>query len=703
MRIRDHRVDEEIVTRVAADIGGTFTDIAAITKNGKLLTWKIPSTPPSFADAVSSGITELFEDKKLSLNHINEVLHGCTVATNAILEQKGAKTALITTKGFRDVLEIQRIRVPKLYDPLYEKPLPLVPRNLRFEIDERLDAKGNVLKAPNLKQLDTIIEKIRAEKIESLAICFLHSFINPAHEELVGRIVKESLPDCFVSLSTNILPQKREYERTSTTVINAYVGPPVRDYLGEMIRQLTTKGITERLMVMQSSGGILDAESCLEKPAHIVECGPAAGVIGAEYIARAAGFKNVLTLDMGGTTAKASIIEGGVFSLADEYEVGGGMSSSSALVGKGGYALKLPVIDIAEVGAGGGSLAWLDGAGSLKIGPESAGANPGPACYSQGNENPTVTDANLVLGYLNPEALAAGTVPINKKLAEQAIQKNIAKPMKLGLMETAYGIHSVANAAMMRAVRAVTTYRGRDPRDFTLFAFGGAGGLHAVDLARVLRIKEVVVPLAAGVFSAVGLLYSNLEVNETAPLLTLIESVPLDIAEQAYGNLENKITKIIGGDKSEIEFTRFADVRFKGQAYEITVSFENDNVLTRKEFDKLANRFEKQHLDRYGHAFSGEFPVELVNLRLVGTKKRKTSAIKQNTEKLEKVENSREVYFGPNIGSTNARVITRSYLSEVAEEGPIIIEEYEGTVVVPPDCTVRVDKQGNVIIKLPEI
>ena len=703
MSIRDHRVDEEIVTRVAADIGGTFTDIAAITNNGKLLTWKIPSTPPSFADAVSSGIIELFEDKKLSLTHINEVLHGCTVATNAILEQKGAKTALITTKGFRDVLEIQRIRVPKLYDPLYEKPLPLVPRNLRFEIDERLDAKGNVLKAPNLKQLDKIIEKIKAEKIESVAICFLHSFINPAHEELVGRVVKESLPDCFVSLSTNILPQKREYERTSTTVINAYVGPPVRDYLGEMIQQLTTKGITERLMVMQSSGGILDAKSCLEKPAHIVECGPAAGVIGAEYIARNAGFKNVLTLDMGGTTAKASIIEGGSFSLADEYEVGGGMSSSSALVGKGGYALKLPVIDIAEVGAGGGSLAWLDGAGSLKIGPESAGANPGPACYSQGNENPTVTDANLVLGYLNPEALAAGTVPINKKLAEQAIQKYIAKPMKLDLMETAYGIHSVANAAMMRAVRAVTTYRGRDPRDFTLFAFGGAGGLHAVDLARVLRVKEVVVPVAAGVFSAVGLLYSNLEVNETAPLLTLIESVPLDIAERAYGNLENKITKIIGGDKSEIEFTRFADVRFRGQAYEITVSFENNNELTSQEFDKLADRFEKQHLDRYGHAFSGEFPVELVNLRLIGTKKRKTSAIKQNTEKLKKIESSREVYFGPNIGNHNARVITRSYLNDVAEEGPIIIEEYEGTVVVPPDCTVRVDKQGNVIIKLPEI
>ena len=700
MTLIERTPSNTVVTRVAADIGGTFTDIAAITNNGELITWKVPSTPPNFADAVSGGIKDLFEKKLISLFNIQEVLHGCTVATNAILEQKGAKTALITTKGFRDVLEIQRIRVPKLYDPLYEKPLPLVPRDLRFEINERLDAKGNILIAPDLKQLDTIIEKIKSERVESIAICFLHSFVNPKHEELVGKIVTEALPDCFVSLSANILPQKREYERTSTTVINAYVGPPVRDYLGAMMEQLRTAEISDRLMVMQSSGGILDAESCLEKPAHIVECGPAAGVVGAYHIARSAGFKNVLTLDMGGTTAKASIIEGGTFSLADEYEVGGGMSSSSALVGKGGYALKLPVIDIAEVGAGGGSLAWLDSAGSLKIGPESAGARPGPVCYDQGNDKPTVTDANLVLGYLNPISLAAGTVPINKQLAEEAIDEKIAKPMGLNLMETAYGIYSVANAAMMRAVRAVTTYRGRDPRDFTLFAFGGAGGLHAVDLARALRIKEVVVPLAAGVFSAVGLLHSNLEVNETAPFLSLVSSIHIDSAKQAYANLANKITKIIGGKNSEIEFNKFADMRFKGQAYELTVPLECSGELTMDEFENLAMRFEEQHMLRYGHAFSGEFPVEIVNLRLVGTKKRSTPTIKTSTHRFEQQESTRLVYFGPDIGTTAARVVSRFNLTVEAKEGPMIIEEYEGTVVVPPNCSARIDSQGNIVIAL---
>ena len=482
-------MSNKIVKRVAADIGGTFTDIAAVTEDGDLLTWKLPSTPPNFADAVSKGIAALSRKYSIELSDINEVLHGCTVATNAILEQKGAQTALITTRGFRDVLEIQRVRVPKLYDPLYEKPAPLVPRNLRFEIDERLDAYGNVIREPDRAQLNRVILKLKKEKIEALAICFLHSFVNPAHEELVGQIIQKELPDLFVSLSSEILPQKREYERVSTTVIISYVGPPVSKYLSAMLDQLKTSGISDRLTIMQSSGGILDAESCLRKPAHIVECGPAAGVVGAEHIASKAGFENVITLDMGGTTAKASIIEGGKYNLADEYEVGGGMSSSSALVGKGGYALKLPVIDIAEVGAGGGSIAWLDGVGSLKIGPESAGALPGPACYGLGGERPTVTDANLVLGYLNPQALAGGTVSINKKLSEQAINKYIAEPMKLDLMETAYGIYTVANASMMRAVRAVTTYRGRDPRDFILFAFGGAGGLHAVDLAKTLKIK----------------------------------------------------------------------------------------------------------------------------------------------------------------------------------------------------------------------
>tara|TARA_B100000925_G_scaffold282042_1_gene254464 strand:+ start:481 stop:2568 length:2088 start_codon:yes stop_codon:yes gene_type:complete len=691
----------KVVKRVAADIGGTFTDIAAVTEDGELLTWKLPSTPPNFADAVSTGIDALFRKHSIKLSEIDEVLHGCTVATNAILEQKGAKTALITTKGFRDVLEIQRVRVPKLYDPLYEKPSPLVPRNLRFEVDERLDANGRVIRKLDLHQLNEVIEKLKKEDIEAIAICFLHSFVNPTHEEMVETIIKKEFPECFVSISSQILPQKREYERTSTTVINSYVGPPVSRYLSALIQKLKSSNVTNRLTVMQSSGGVLDADSCLQKPAHIVECGPAAGVVGAEYIAKRSGFDNVITLDMGGTTAKASIIEGGTYTLADEYEVGGGMSSSSALVGKGGYALKLPVIDIAEVGAGGGSIAWLDGVGSLKIGPQSAGALPGPACYGLGGERPTVTDANLVLGYLNPKGLAAGTVLIDKTISEFAIKKEIAEPMRLGLLETAYGIYSVANAAMMRAVRAVTTYKGRDPRDFILFAFGGAGGLHAVELAKSLKIKKVLVPKAGGVFSALGLLYSNLEASETAPFLSLLAEVPLQAAEQLFLQMQKKITKTIGGDAEKITFKKFADLRFQGQAYELNIPFQN-SFLNEEELTNLASSFEEKHLTRYGHAFSGEFPIELVNLRLVGVKSSSMPELNHATKVSKCKECGRKAYFGPDLGLVTSRVVSRNGLANNAIKGPLIIEDYEGTCIVPPDCKAKLDNMGNIIIEIPD-
>ena len=691
----------KVVKRVAADIGGTFTDIAAVTEDGELLTWKLPSTPPNFADAVSKGIDALFQEHSIKLSEIDEVLHGCTVATNAILEQKGAKTALITTKGFRDVLEIQRVRVPKLYDPLYEKPSPLVPRNLRFEVDERLDANGRVIRKLDLHQLNEVIEKLKKEDIEAIAICFLHSFVNPTHEEMVETIIKKEFPECFVSISSQILPQKREYERTSTTVINSYVGPPVSRYLSALIQKLKSSNVTNRLTVMQSSGGVLDADSCLQKPAHIVECGPAAGVVGAEYIAKRSGFDNVITLDMGGTTAKASIIEGGTYTLADEYEVGGGMSSSSALVGKGGYALKLPVIDIAEVGAGGGSIAWLDGVGSLKIGPQSAGALPGPACYGLGGERPTVTDANLVLGYLNPKGLAAGTVLIDKTISEFAIKKEIAEPMRLGLLETAYGIYSVANASMMKAVRAVTTYKGRDPRDFILFAFGGAGGLHAVELAKTLKIKKVLVPKAGGVFSALGLLYSNLEASETAPFLSLLAEVPLQAAEQLFLQMQKKITKTIGGDAEKITFKKFADLRFQGQAYELNIPFQN-SFLNEEELTNLASSFEEKHLTRYGHAFSGEFPIELVNLRLVGVKSSSMPELNHATKVSKCKECGRKAYFGPDLGLVTSRVVSRNGLANNAIKGPLIIEDYEGTCIVPPDCKAKLDNMGNIIIEIPD-
>jgi N-methylhydantoinase A len=405
-----------------------------------------------------------------------------------------------------------------------------------------LDAAGKVLVPLSHDDVRRAVAAMRRHGVEAVAVCLLHSYANPAHERAIGAILREELPGCFISLSVDVLPQRREYERTSTTVINSYVGPPVGRYVRAMVDQLHAAGIGGRLMIMQSSGGILDAETVIGTPAQIVECGPAAGVIGAGHVAAASGYANVITLDMGGTTAKASIIEKNGLAFAEEYEVGGGVSARSSLAGGAGYALKLPVIDISEVGAGGGSIAWLDKGGSLKIGPQSAGALPGPACYGKGNDQPTVTDADVVLGYLNPVALAGGTVPIDADLSRAAVAR-IAQALSRELLETAYGIHTVANANMMRAVKAVTTHRGRDPRDFMLLAFGGNGGVHAVDLARVLQVRRVLVPMAAGVLSAVGMLFSKQELTLTQPFHHLAAGMPADKVEGGYRVMAERIAR----------------------------------------------------------------------------------------------------------------------------------------------------------------
>ena len=686
--------------RVAADIGGTFTDLAFLADDGTLTTRKLPSTPANYADAVIAGIADLMDHLKLPLEDIREVLHGCTVATNAILEHKGAKTALLTTKGFRDVLEFKRIRVPRLYDPLYEKPEPLVPRQRRFEVEERIDVTGGVRTPLRIDDVYRAIERIREDDVDAVAVCLLHSYVNPTHEKRIGEILRHELPDRFVSLSIDVLPQIREYERTSTTVINAYVGPPVQEYLRSLLEQFAANGVTGKLLVMQSGGGVLGADMVIDTPAQIVECGPAAGVIGAAHVGGLSGYRNIIALDMGGTTAKASIIENGELIYSEEYEVGGGLSSSGALVKGGGYALKLPAIDISEVGAGGGSIVWLDRAGSIKVGPQSAGAVPGPACYGAGGEDPTVTDANVVLGYINPTALAAGTVPIRADLARSAVETRIAEPMGRGLLETAHGIHIVANANMMRAVKAVTTFRGRDPRDFALFAFGGSGGVHAVDLARVLQIKKVIVPPAAGVFSAVGLLFANLETNVCAAFLHQTADVPLDEAERLYEELENEVAGRMGYDRGDIGIQRLADVRYSGQAHELTLPLP-DPPLDVAAVAELTRRFETEHEKRYGHRLTGDFPMETVNLRVVGTVVPEGArSIRRKALGAAVPESVREVYFGPEFNTLETPVIERTGLSAKPRQGPLIIEEYEGTTVVPPDCRAHLDASANVVIEL---
>ena len=685
--------------RIAADIGGTFTDVALLRADGRIATAKLLSTPSNYADAVVHGIRELLERENISFASVEDVLHGCTVATNAILEHKGARTALITTKGFRDVLELRRIRTPRLYDPLWEKPPPLVPRHLRFEVSERIAFDGGIVTALDEASLADALERVEAANVDAIAVCLINAFTNPLHETLIGERLRARFPETFVSLSTDVLPQIREYERTSTTVINAYVGPPVKHYVSSLIEQLRSAGIDGRLLMMQSSGGVISAQAVLDKPAQIIECGPAAGVIGARHLGKAQGYPNVITFDMGGTTAKTSVIENGELSSSEEYEVGASLSSTSALMAGAGYSLKLPVIDICEVGAGGGSIIRIDKGGAIKVGPDSAGAVPGPACYGLGGKAPTVTDANVTLGYLNPSALAGGSVPVHLERAHQSIQDQIAQPLGRGLLETAFGIHQVANTNMMRAVKAVTTHRGRDTRDFHMLAFGGSGGVHAASLARELRISQVIVPPAAGVFSALGLLFADLELNEARaclrPLPSLLEWDP----EPTFSTLGELITGRLAHDVAAIEFKRSADLRYQGQAFEITIPLP-DGAIDSGLLETLSQRFDAEHERRYGHCFEGQYGLEVVNLRLLGTVR--TNAPATVTMEPDNVQNNvvRDAYFGPTFGTLATPVCRRANIDQHPTRGPLIVEEYEGTVVVPPDASARLDEAGNLIIEL---
>ena len=530
------------VTRAAADIGGTFTDVAVLTPDGHLATRKLPSTPNNYADAVIAGVRSLLEELESPLDALEELLHGCTVATNAILEGRGAPTALLTTRGFRDVLELRRVRVPNLYEPLYERPPPLVPRQFRFEIDERTGPRGEALRVLDEGDVRAAAERIRAAGIEAVAVCYLHSYANPAHEQRTGEILREMLPGAFVSLSVDVLPQKLEYERTSTTVINAYVGPPVKHYVQSMVSQVAGAGIGGRLMVMQSSGGILDADAVAENPARIVECGPAAGVVGAQHFAARAGFDNLITLDMGGTTAKASLIERGSGHL--RRRVRGGRRNVVAQRADGRGRVRAQASGHRHLGGWGRRR--VD-----RVARQGRIAQGGPAERRRGTGSGVLRHrerrADGDRRQRGPRLPQSGVAcrgerahPVRAR-ARGGSGRASRAPLRRDVVETAFGIHTVANANMMKAVKAVTTYRGRDPRDFTIIAFGGSGGVHAVDLARVLQVRRVVLPVAAGVFSALGLLFSNLEMNETVPFLHLAEDAPLDEVERRYAALAERI------------------------------------------------------------------------------------------------------------------------------------------------------------------
>ena len=696
MKSRKSTTKDQI--RVGADIGGTFTDLVMLRSDGNYSVQKVPSTVEDFSRGIVEGLDAFLSDNKLNSDLISEIIHGTTVATNAILENQGARTALVTTRGFRDVLEFRRLRFPDLFSLDYTPPKPLVQRRHRFEVIERIMPDGSVRQPLDDVSVESVLEKLEQLQPEAIAICLLHSYANPIHERKVVEAVKNRFPNLYVSGSIDVLPEIREYERTSTTVINSYIGPIVDNYLESMQKRLDHANMAVPISIMQSNGGVMSYAAARRSPARIIESGPAAGVVEAIRLADRIGLKDVITFDMGGTTAKASLIEQGKPSLTTEYEVGAGIQLSNRLVKGRGHALKLPVIDIAEVGAGGGSIVRVDPGGSLRVGPQSAGAKPGPACYSQGGTEATVTDANVVLGYINPTSIAGGTVSVNSEAAKVALNRSAAEHLKLETNDAAYGVYAVANTTMIRAIKSVTTYRGRDPREFTLMAFGGSGPLHAAEMARSLGIRQIIVPASPGVFSALGLLEALPEYGFSRTMITDPINEGGDKIINAFNELESSSiqrlrTEDLGQDVIG-SWSRTADLRYRGQAYELTV-----NANARPD-DDLANfiveRFHIEHERTYGRRASDE-PVDLVTIRST-YRIDSDRIVPKSVNETEDKKPPRNAYFGKQNGWMLTPVIDRGGLTNSITHGPLIIEEYDSTTLVPPDTSVHIDQTGNIIM-----
>ena len=687
--------------RAGVDIGGTFTDLVFLATDGRVLVRKIASTPDDYARAVLDGIAHEIEELGLGPEDIGELSHGFTVATNAVLEGKGERTALITTEGFRDVLELARIRTPRLYDLYYEKPPPLVERRLRFEVAERMTFEGRVLKPLSESTLKEAVDCVEASGVKSVAISLLHSYANPDHEKRVAEAVRERLPEITLSVSSELLPEMREYERTSTTVINAYVRPVVAEYLGHLSDELKKRGIKVPLMVMQSNGGLSPVETAIEKPVFCIESGPAAGVVGAYHLGKKLGIDNILTFDMGGTTAKASMIEDGEMLIAPEYEIGGGMSVGHRLLKGGGYMLRVPSIDLAEVSSGGGSIAWVDKGGSLQIGPQSSGAVPGPVCYDRGGTEPTVTDANVTLGYLNPEHLLGGSFSIDAAPARNAIRERIGDPLGMSDIEAANGIHLLVNSNMARALRAVSSERGRDPRRFSLVAFGGGGPVHAAGIAESLGIRRIIVPPSPGVFSAFGLLFADLEHHFVHTHFKTFSDLDFDVANEILDRLRKQGRNLLraeGFEDARQQIITQLDMKYVGQTSELTIAMPQAR-FSDETLEEIGASYGVEHEKTYG--YQAYDPFQLVNIRVVARGVSRESRVPSQIVPINASETTpteRDIYFGQVGQWVRTPVVGRSTLHGKSD-GPMVIEEYDSTTVAPPGWQVSLDSTANIVLE----
>jgi len=683
------------VIRLAADIGGTFTDVAAFDERGRrLLLGKALSTPRQLAQGVTHAVAKAstrFADAAL-------FLHGSTIAINTLLERSGARTALLVTEGFRDIYEIGRINRPDAYNLYFRKHVPLVERALRLEVRERITAEGEVHVPLDEASVHAACDRLEAEGVDAVAIMLLHCYVNPAHEARVKAIVERRLPRAFVTASHELSQEYREFERCSTAVANAYIGPVVRDYVRGIDAHLKDSGFAGSFLLVQSTGGLYESHQAQAQCVRMLESGPAAGVIGAQALCRALGLADAVAFDMGGTTAKAGVIHKGE-----------ALTTGAALIGGYNQALpvQIPMMDIFEVGTGGGSIAAVDASGALKVGPRSAGAEPGPACYGRGGALPTVTDANLLLGRLGADRFLGGEMKLDAGAAERAISAHVARPLGIDAVRAAEGILRIAATAMSYAVKAVSTERGLDAAAFALVAYGGAGPLHATAIAREIGMRRVIVPRAPGHFCAFGMLFADLRYDLVRTWFTRLADVSFDSIERVYAELIEEGKKALaasGTAPARVAIARSADMRYVGQEHPVTVALPPE-AFRRRSHEGLKRRFDEEHLQRYG-TNAPEEPAEIVSLRVAVT-----GAMK-------KPPFERIARGGPAPPASARRGTRRAWFAELGRavptpeyarealragnriDGPALVEEHASTTVVLPGDRLRVDGFGHLDIEV---
>ncbi len=681
--------------RIGVDVGGTFTDFVLVDEaRGRVLTGKRLTTPDDPGRAILDGIARLLEEAGEALGGVRQVVHGTTLVTNTVIERKGARIGLITTRGFRDNLEMGREMRYDLYDLALEKPEPLVPRPRRHVVTERLDAAGQVRLPLDEAEARAAARALKAQGVEAVAVCLLHAYLDATHERLVGAILAEELPGVPVTLSSEVAPEIREYERANTACVNAYVLPLMRRYLGALERDLAARGMEGRLHLMLSAGGLCTVRHAMANPVQLIESGPAAGATAAMHVGRGAGLAEMISFDMGGTTAKMCLIEGGEAEHATGFE-----AARVRRFRKGsGLPLKVPVIDLIEIGAGGGSIAAVNAMGLLTVGPRSAGSVPGPVCYGRGGTEPTVTDADLLLGYLSPEYFLGGEMGLDRASVERAMEERLAKPLGMSVLDVAAGIHAVVNENMAAATRMYIAEKGRDPRRYTLLAFGGAGPVHAYGLARLLKLPRILVPAGAGVASALGFLVAAPAIDLVRGGVRRLSAVEFAEVAGQFAAMEAEARALLeetGAAPGDVAFRRSADMRFVGQGFDIPVPLPAP-------LD--AARVEAAFLDAYERLFGRRIeglPCEVLAWRLHATASRPevpgTLGASLDGEALKGL---REVWFAQ-TGRAPCKVYDRYRLRPgVALRGPAVVEERESTTVVGPDATFTLDAQGNIVIEL---